>query len=578
MLLSGHDLFRELNNKVLFDHISFSIQEKDKIALIGVNGTGKSTLLKTIARLDGNFSTKKQIKISYLEQSPEFKQNTPLEVLEALNAASQYPIEEYEMKSMLSKLGIVDFSISISSMSGGQKKRLALAAALMSKCDLLLLDEPTNHLDEETIDWLENQLIKTNTAILMVTHDRYFLDRVCTKLFELDHGQLYSVDGNYETYLEEKRKRLEVEKKQQSALENLYRKELDWVRAGVQARSTKSKSRLDRFEELRKQRTKANDARLQLESVSSRLGKKIIEWTNLGFHYPGQENLFSDFTYTIKQNDRIGIIGENGCGKSTFLQLLAGSLKPTQGTIERGETVKIGYFKQGDQDVDLNQRLIDYIRDEAEVIDIGKRKITASQMLERFMFDKNQQYLPISRLSGGERRRLYLAKVLMSAPNVLILDEPTNDLDLITLEILEDYLDSFVGIILAVSHDRYFLDRIVDHSFVFSDRHIDDYPGGYSDSKLRVQTKAKPKKEKKEYSRTRPKKLTYMEQKELKELPLWLEELEQEIAQLNEKMMQVSDYEKMAALSSLRDQKEKELEEKTERWMELEEKKENLNE
>lgn len=578
MVLSGHDLFRELNNKILFDHISFSIQEKDKIALIGVNGTGKSTLLKTIANLDGNFSTIKQIKISYLEQSPEFKQNTPLEVLETINRDSSSPIEEYEMKSMLSKLGIANYSASISSMSGGQKKRLALAAALMSKCDLLLLDEPTNHLDEETIDWLENQLIKTSTALLMVTHDRYFLDRVCTKLFELDHGRLYSMEGNYETYLEEKKNRLEAEKKQQAALENLYQKELNWVRAGVQARSTKSKARLERFEELRKQRAKANNERLQLESTSSRLGKKIIEWKNLGFHYPEQENLFSDFTYTIKQNDRIGIIGENGCGKSTFLQLLAGSLKPTDGTIERGETIKIGYFKQGDQDVDLNQKVIDYIRDEAEVMEIGKRKITASQMLERFMFDKNQQYLPISRLSGGERRRLYLAKVLMSAPNVLILDEPTNDLDLITLEILEDYLDSFSGIILAVSHDRYFLDRIVDHSFVFHDRHIYDYPGGYSDSKLHIQAKVKNKKEKKAYIRTRPKKLTYMEQKELKELPLLLEELEKEIDELNGKMAEVSEYEEIAALSSLRNQKERELENKTERWMELEEKKENLSE
>ena len=580
MLLSAQNVSKTINDKVLFQKIQFSIKEKDKIAIVGVNGCGKSTLMKSIASLDesvGDFIVPSNIRIHYLPQTPTFSQETALEEMRFENKKNAVPLDEYALKSILSKLGLQDYDLAISSMSGGQRKRLALAMALVSPCDLLLLDEPTNHLDEQTIGWLENQLIKMNCAVVMVSHDRYFLDRICNTIFELDHGSLYVIEGNYQAYLEAKQTRQMIEEKQNAALNNLYRKELEWVRAGVQARGTKSKSRLDRFEELRKKRKKEQEARLQLESASTRLGKKTIEWEDLAFHYSGQKDLFSHFSYRLLSNDRIGIVGLNGCGKSTLLKIFDHELAPTSGTIEWGETVRIGFFRQGDQEVDLNMRVIDYLEETAKVVSLGKDTITASQMLERFLFPKEMHYVPISRLSGGERRRLYLLRVLMQAPNVLLLDEPTNDLDLVTLEILEDYLDTFPGIVIAVSHDRYFLDRIAEHTFLFEEGAILDLVGGYSEALIRMKERPKKEKETKTvYKKERKARLTYMEKKELSVLPELLDSLEKEIESLNAQMSEPNlSYEILSSLTAQRDEKEALLEEKSERWMVLEEKREN---
>ena len=583
MLLSAQNITQKINEKVLFDHINFSIGPKDKIALIGVNGTGKSTLLKTIAARDeqaGQFVVRSGLRIHYLPQTPSFHKKTIWEEITFINSKNPFPIEEYELKSVLNRFGLYDHDRKISDLSGGQQKRLALAIALMSRCDLLLLDEPTNHLDEAMIDYLENQLIKMNSALLMVTHDRYFLDRVCTKIFELDQGNLYTHEGNYEVYLENKQIRQEQEQRQKEVYNNLYKKELAWVRAGVQARATKSKSRLDRFEELRNKRFKQQEQILELTHVSSRLGKQTIEWEDLGFHYPGQEPLFTGFSYNMLRNDRIGIIGSNGCGKSTLLKIFADQLQPVQGTIKRGTTVQIGFFRQQDENVDLSMRVIDYIEEHAAVVKIGKDSYTSSQMLERFLFPKEMHYTTLDRLSGGERRRLYLLKVLMQAPNVLLLDEPTNDLDLLTLDVLEDYLDTFPGIVVAVSHDRYFLDRIADHTFVFENRQIHNYPGGYSDYLIRKgeeKKEVRKKNEKTQWKVRNTNKLSYMEKRELDALPGEMEALETEIDALNEKIMQsTSDFDAMNKYTLERDRKEEELETRTLRWMELEEKKEQV--
>lgn len=579
MILSAQHIQKKFNDKVVLNDVSLSIEPQEKIALIGVNGTGKSTLLKIIAGAEtstGEVMKSRECKVHYLSQNPTFEKETVWEEIQHQNNKNKYPVEEYELKSILTKLGIQDMQQKIVSMSGGQQKRLSLAIALMTKCDVLLLDEPTNHLDNDMIAWLENTLIRTKSAVLMVTHDRYFLDRVCTKIFELNQGDLYVHKGNYQVYLENKEARAQIEEQNKAAYKSLYKKELAWVRAGVQARGTKSKSRLDRFEELRQTRFKNQEQQLELVAPASRLGKKTIEWSQLSFGYTEDNILFKDFSYTLLRHDRIGIIGENGCGKSTFLRVLAGQLQPIYGTIEYGTTVKIGYFQQGDQNVDLSMRVIDYIEEVASVIEYKKQTITAAQMLERFLFPRSMHYTTLDRLSGGERRRLYLLRVLMAMPNVLLLDEPTNDLDIMTLDVLEDYLDDFPGIIIAVSHDRYFLDRVCDSVFVMQDDHrFKQYMGGYSDYVLNREVRKKEdKKENKEYRKPRKITLSYMEKKELEVLPDEMETLETEVAQLNDAMMTCVDFEKINEYSRLRDEKEALLEEKTMRWMELEEKKE----
>lgn len=569
--ISVDSLFKKMNDRVLFQDVTFSIQEQEKVALIGTNGSGKSTLLKILAQEEtidgGRILTKNGLKVHLLRQNPVFTQTTVWQ--EIIQYQKQCPT--YQVKSILTKLGFSDFNLPISTLSGGQKKRLALAIVLMEPCDLLLLDEPTNHLDEEMIEWLEKELKQTKSAVCMVTHDRYFLDRITDTILEIDEGKFYIHHGNYATFLENKAIRQEQEVQKQKKLKALYKKELAWVRAGAQARSTKQQARLNRFEDLRNQRFKDVEKSLNLSSFSARLGKKTIEWEHLGMHY-GNHVLFEDFSYSLLRQDRIGIIGRNGCGKSTLLNILAGDIQPSSGTISFGDTVLIGYFRQGDEMVDLSMRAIDYIKEVAEVIHYGKETLTASQMMERFLFPKQMHYTPLERLSGGERRRLYLCRILMQGPNILLLDEPTNDLDLLTLEVLEDYLDTFMGAIITVSHDRYFLDRVCDKVFVMENQHWQDYTGGYSDYLEKKKDCSKSSQEKKVREKSRSS-LSYLEKKELENLPEQMETIQNQIDTYDQKMQGVmDDFTKLSEYSQKRSELEEQLETLTLRWMELEEK------
>lgn len=569
--ISVDSLFKKMNDRVLFQDVTFSIQEQEKVALIGTNGSGKSTLLKILAQEEtidgGRILTKNCLKVHLLRQNPVFTQTTVWQ--EIIQYQKQCPT--YQVKSILTKLGFSDFDLPISTLSGGQKKRLALAIVLMEPCDLLLLDEPTNHLDEEMIEWLEKELKQTKSAVCMVTHDRYFLDRITDTILEIDEGKFYIHHGNYATFLENKAIRQEQEVQKQKKLKALYKKELAWVRAGAQARSTKQQARLNRFEDLRNQRFKDVEKSLNLSSFSARLGKKTIEWEHLGMHY-GNHVLFEDFSYSLLRQDRIGIIGRNGCGKSTLLNILAGDIQPSSGTISFGDTVLIGYFRQGDEMVDLSMRAIDYIKEVAEVIHYGKETLTASQMMERFLFPKQMHYTPLERLSGGERRRLYLCRILMQGPNILLLDEPTNDLDLLTLEVLEDYLDTFMGAIITVSHDRYFLDRVCDKVFVMENQHWQAYTGGYSDYLEKKKDCSKSSQEKKVREKSRSS-LSYLEKKELENLPEQMETIQNQIDTYDQKMQGVmDDFTKLSEYSQKRSELEEQLETLTLRWMELEEK------
>lgn len=569
--ISVDSLFKKMNDRVLFQDVTFSIQEQEKVALIGTNGSGKSTLLKILAQEEtidgGRILTKNGLKVHLLRQNPVFTQTTVWQ--EIIQYQKQCPT--YQVKSILTKLGFSDFDLPISTLSGGQKKRLALAIVLMEPCDLLLLDEPTNHLDEEMIEWLEKELKQTKSAVCMVTHDRYFLDRITDTILEIDEGKFYIHHGNYATFLESKAIRQEQEVQKQKKLKALYKKELAWVRAGAQARSTKQQARLNRFEDLRNQRFKDVEKSLNLSSFSARLGKKTIEWEHLGMHY-GNHVLFEDFSYSLLRQDRIGIIGRNGCGKSTLLNILAGDIQPSSGTISFGDTVLIGYFRQGDEMVDLSMRAIDYIKEVAEIIHYGKETLTASQMMERFLFPKQMHYTPLERLSEGERRRLYLCRILMQGPNILLLDEPTNDLDLLTLEVLEDYLDTFMGAIITVSHDRYFLDRVCDKVFVMENQHWQAYTGGYSDYLEKKKDCSKSSQEKKVREKSRSS-LSYLEKKELENLPEQMETIQNQIDTYDQKMQGVmDDFTKLSEYSQKRSELEEQLETLTLRWMELEEK------
>lgn len=575
MLMSVSHLSKYNNLKCIAKDISFSIHERDKIGLIGLNGTGKSTLLKILAGQEdykGEIIKKKDIRINYLPQIPSFQpQNT---VLEQVYEDVGHDVAEYEIKSILNRFQIINHSQPISQLSGGQKKRVALAIALIKPCDLLLLDEPTNHLDHEMIEYLEKYLTKFNRALVMITHDRYFLERITHRMLELEHGQLYTYEANYSLYLEQKAKREESLQSAQHKRKQFLKKELEWVRAGVQARTTKNKGRLQRYEALNQQADLPVTQNLEMIDTASRLGQKTIELHGISHRF--DHLLFQPFDYLFQRNERVGIVGINGSGKSTLLHIIAGQIQPTSGEVEYGETIRIGYFKQGHEDMDDNQRVIDYIQEEARYLKTRQGEFSAKQMCEKFLFDKELQYTPIGRLSGGEKRRLYLLKVLMGAPNVLLLDEPTNDLDITTLQILEDYLDSFQGIIITVSHDRYFLDRLCDTLFVFSHQQIQVHNGGYSDYIITSnQTSSnKPKSSTKKPMRERKVRLTYLEKKELESLEADIPALEQKLQQLDEQLNQVTDFHDIQELSNQRNALENEIETKSIRWLELLEKEE----
>ena len=575
MLITASHITKYNNLKCIVDDVSFTINAQDKIALIGVNGTGKSTLLKMISdreNYQGDILKKKDIQISYLSQNPHFQDD--YSVLKQVYEYVGHDIPDYEVKAILNKFGITNYEQRIKELSGGQQKRVALAITLLKPCDLLLLDEPTNHLDNEMIEYLERYLIKFHKAIFMVTHDRYFLERITNKIFELDRTKIYEYEANYSHFLELKAQREEIALSTQRKRKLFLKKELEWVRAGVQARSTKSKDRLQRFEELNNQKDIEKIQNVEMLSVSSRLGKKTIELEDVSMSY--DHLLFEPFSYHFKRNDRVGILGKNGCGKSTLLNIIAGIIKPTYGQVIIGDTIKIGYFKQGHGDMDPSMRVIDYIKETANVLKTSDGQLSAKQMCEKFLFESDMQYTPIERLSGGEKRRLYLLKILMSAPNVLLLDEPTNDLDIMTLQILEDYLDHFNGIILTVSHDRYFLDRICDELFVFKDQKITYHIGGYSEyidlesssKKTKVTTSQAPRERKKKI------KLSYKEKQELDTLEQLVPQLEQQIKDIDKKMDGVIEFDIIQAMLKERDSLSLQLEESEMRWMELLEKQE----
>lgn len=592
MLITVEHLEKYHNEKCILKDTNFTIEDHDKMALIGVNGTGKTTFLRILAGVEpydnGNIMMKNGLRIAYLAQDPQLDES--LTILEQVLKHVQNEhgeTKEFEAKAILGKLGISDCQMPISILSGGQRKRVALAEVLLRPCDLLLLDEPTNHLDNDMIEWLESFLIRYTKAVFMVTHDRYFMEHITNKIIEIDKGNIYRFDGNYSTYLEEKARRDEIAQAKEKKRQSIIKKELEWVRAGVQARGTKSRDRLQRFEKLTALQGPQKDGTIAIQSMASRLGRKTIEFSDLSKGYDGRI-LFQNLEYNVKRNDRIGILGPNGCGKSTLLKVLHGDIQPDSGTIAYGETVKIGFFKQGVEDMDEEKRVIDYIRDVSDDIETGDGHLTASQMLEQFLFDAKMQYTKISRLSGGERRRLYLLHVLMEAPNILFLDEPTNDLDIMTLQILEDYLDSFDGAIFVVSHDRYFLDRICDNMFVFvGNGMVKKTIGGYSqymEDRVRVQTSekkdaAKSYQEEKQRQRASIPSMTSKEKRELEMMDDTIAKLEATLVKIDQDMEKFSwDFQKLSELSKQREETNAILETTMERWMELQDKAEAVEE
>lgn len=573
MLISMDSITKYHNVKEIVKEASLTIEEHDKTALIGVNGAGKTTILRIVAGLEsyeGNIVRKNGLRISYLPQDPVFDEQESI-LYQVMKVDPK--IEEYEAKSMLGKLGMHDVDLCIAKLSGGQRKRVALARALLKPCDLLILDEPTNHLDNEMIEWLEKYLKRFSNAIFMVTHDRYFLERVCTKMVEISQGKLYTYEANYSQYLEAKALREEQALANEKKRQNLLRKELAWIRAGVQARGTKSKERIERFHALNAQDKPQLEKSIALDLTASRLGKKIIELEHISKSY-GEHVLFRDFSYHFTRHDRIGILGANGCGKTTLLHVMAKQLEPDSGTVVHGETLKLAYFKQGHGDMDGSMKLIDYIQETSNHIETTQRSYTAASMLERFLFPRSMHHTTIERLSGGEKRRLYLLKVLMQAPNVLFLDEPTNDLDIATLQILEDYLDEFNGAVVVVSHDRYFLDRICDKLFVFQKGNIVQHIGGYSSfiqiASQTVETTPKS---------TQPKaavlmKMTTKEKQELAGMETAMDQVQKCIDAIDQDMEKYADdFQKLQELSIQREAKEKQLEEMMERWLQLSDKK-----
>ncbi|MTI66653.1 MAG: ABC-F family ATP-binding cassette domain-containing protein [Firmicutes bacterium] len=621
-ILSIENITKRYGEKILFNNISLGINEGDKIGLIGVNGTGKTTLLEIIANFEnqnlGNITKRNDVRIEYLSQNPEFSTNlTVLEQVFKGNSEEMKILRKYEhtlknikgnpddkkiqnnllnlnnkmdaldiweleneAKTILTKLGINNFDAKVSTLSGGQRKRIALASALINPADLLILDEPTNHMDNATISWLEEYLNQRDGALLMVTHDRYFLDRVVNKIIEIDNKNLYSYHGNYSTYLQKKAERKEKEEKELLKKQKLYKKELAWIKSGVKARATKQKARKQRFEKLKKQTDDIPEESIDISVGYRRLGNKIINIKNINKSY---ENitLINNFSYTLLKTDRIGIVGPNGIGKTTLMNIISKDTLPDSGIVEIGETVKIGYFSQNNSHMDGNKRVIEYVKEKGEYITTAKgNKITASQMLENFLFSKEMQWSYISKLSGGEKRRLYLLKILMDAPNVLLLDEPTNDLDIQTLTILEDYLDNFNGAIITVSHDRYFLDKICNKILAFEGNgKIKQYTGNYFNYSQYIKDKAldnsnslekthvKQDKKKIDYKNNKPLKFSYKEKIEYENIEGEIETLENNLEKINTEIEKtISDYTKLEDLLNEKKDIENKLEEKLERW------------
>ena len=622
-LITLENISKSYSEKKLVENISLGINDKEKIGLIGVNGTGKSTLLKIIAGAeipdDGTITKANKVRIEYLPQNPYYDEDATVleqvfkgtceemkiigdyqDILDKINKSYDEKLNEKLLnlqekmdalnlwdlessaKTVLTKLGIKDFNQKVKELSGGQRKRVSLASALITPCELLILDEPTNHLDNDTIDWLESYLNSFKGSILMITHDRYFLDRVTNRILELDKGILYSYEGNYSVFLEKKMNRLQLAESMEAKRQNLLKKELAWVRRGAKARTTKQKARLQRFDELSNKNDFTPEDKLEISVGSSRLGKKIIEIEHLTKSFDGK-TFIDDLDYTLARTDRIGIVGKNGLGKSTLIRLLNGEIKPDSGTISIGETVKIGCFNQDTSRMHPEMRAIDYIKEESDYITTADgHKITASQMCEKFLFNGTLQYTHIKNLSGGERRRLQLLRVLMMAPNVLLLDEPTNDLDIDTLSRLEDYLDEFNGVLICVSHDRYFLDRVCNKIFAYEGRgKINIYTGNYSDylnfreeeniefEEFEEEVKEeKPKAPKKEKPKAKNKpKFSYNEQREFDTIDADIEKLEEKIASLEEDTSKfATDFTKLQEIMDEKTKLEDELQVKYERW------------
>ena len=620
-LITFENICKSYSEKKLIENLSFGINDGEKIGLIGVNGTGKSTLLKIVAGAEeidsGKITKANRVRIEYLPQSPDYDENATvleqvfkaeskelnllgryqdllkklerkysdktneelIKVQEQIDTMNLWDLEN-DAKAVLTKLGIDNFDQKVSELSGGQKKRISLASALITPCELLVLDEPTNHLDSDTIDWLEEYLNSRKGSLLMITHDRYFLDRVTNRILELDKGRLFSYEGNYTLFLEKKMERLQLESSMEDKRQNLIRNELKWVKRGARARTTKQKARLQRFDELVNREVIKEDEKIDISVASSRLGKKIIEIKNISKSFDGKK-VIDDLEYTLARTDRIGIVGKNGLGKSTLINILNGKLQPDSGTIEIGETVKIGCFSQDDSHMDPSMKAIDYIKEESDYITTADgTKITASMMCERFLFNGTLQHTMIEKLSGGERRRLHLLRVLMGAPNVLLLDEPTNDLDIATLNILEDYLDEFNGIVITVSHDRYFLDRICNKIFAYEGvGKIHIFTGNYSDYSIyreiqgiEFKEDVKESYEKTPFKKEKPKpskklKFTYNEQREFETIDSDIEKLEQKIENLESDSIKfATDFVKLQEILNEKANAEAELEHKYERW------------
>lgn len=604
ILLNAEKISKGYSDRQLLDGCSLAVGEGDKIGLIGVNGTGKSTLLKVMAGVDfpdsGTVTRSGGVRVAYLPQNPEFAPETTvlqqvmtgvaIDKARAKEAKVVQQADEYQCKSILTQLGLSDYDQPIGQLSGGQKRRVALACALAAESEVLILDEPTNHIDSEMVDWLESYLKRYQGAILMVTHDRYFLERVVNRIVELDRGKLYSYPANYSQYLELKAQREEMALATERKRQSLYRKELAWIQRGARARSTKAQFRVDRFEELKKPGYVPDQSKLEVSALSSRLGKKIVEIEQISKSFDGKV-LVKDFSYNLLKGDRVGIIGPNGYGKTTLVRMICGLLEPDQGRIVRGETVRIGYFSQesfAGEDFDPTVKAIDYIRHISQEIQTPEGTLTAAQMMEKFLFPADLQYTEIGRLSGGERRRLYLLRVLMEAPNVLVLDEPTNDLDIKTLSVLEDYLQQFPGVVIAVSHDRYFLDKLMNHVFVLAGNgEVRHYTGGYADyradveeqrqrlaAQQRLDSQPLPNSSLKKTSggRSHQEKLkfSFKEQREYEEIDGVIAGLEEKIAQTEALIAQnASDYAALQELTAEKEELEAQLTAKMERWVYL---------